>query len=77
MSINDKIKLYGLSVRFKPFQALDILSMFDIEAVTNSGGILADEMGFGKVLILLLFSYLLIHHRQSNASVNLFVIGGC
>lgn len=63
MSINDKIKLYGLSVRLKPFQALGILSMFDIEAVTNSGGILADEMDFGKVLILLLFSYLLIHHR--------------
>lgn len=77
MSIDDRIKLRGVSLGLKPFQALGILSMFDIEAVTNIGGILGDEMGFRKVLILLLFSHLLIHHGQSNSLVNLCVIGGC
>ena len=60
MSIDDKIKLRGLFVGLRQFQALGILPMFNIEIVTNSEGILADEMGFGQVLILLLFSHLLI-----------------
>lgn len=76
MSMNDRIKLCGLSVRLKPFQVLSILLIFDIKIITNSESILIDEMGFEKVLILLLFSHLLIHRRQSNALVNLCIISG-
>lgn len=77
ISMDDRIKPRSLSVWLRLFQAFGILSMFNIEIVTNSGDILADEMGFGKILILLLFSHLLIHYRQSNTLINLCVIGSC
>lgn len=63
ISINDRIKLYSFSLRFKPFQVLSILSIFNIKIVINNKGILANEISFGKVLIFLLFSYLSIHRR--------------
>lgn len=57
-------------------QVLNILLMFDIEAIINSRGILTDEIDFGKILILLLFSHLLIYCRLSNVLVNLCIITG-
>lgn len=77
MSINDRIKLYDFSMGLKPFQVFDILSIFDLETIITSKDILADEIDFEKVLILLLFSYLLICHKQSNALINLYVISSC
>ena len=71
------IKLYSRSVRLRLIQVFSVLLMFDIEVVTNSGGILANKIGFRMVLILLVFSYLLIYCRLSNALVNLCVIGSC
>lgn len=75
ISMDNRIKPRSLSVGLRLFQALGIFSMFNIEIVTNSRDILADEMGFGKIFILLLFSHLLIHCRQSNTLINLCVIG--
>lgn len=75
MSMNDKIKLHGLFIDLKPFTALSILLMFDIKAVTNSKATLIDKISFGKILILLLFNYLLNYYKLSNALVNLHLIG--
>ena len=49
MTSNDRIALRGIRSGLRPFQALGIFSMLQIEVDTQSGGILADEMGYGKV----------------------------
>ena len=49
MTSNDRIALRGIRSGLRPFQALGIFSMLQIEVDTRSGGILADEMGYGKV----------------------------
>ena len=49
MTSNDQIALRGIRSGLRPFQALGIFSMLQIEVDTQSGGILADEMGYGKV----------------------------
>lgn len=74
INMNDKIKLHNLSIELKPLQVFSILSIFNIEAIINSRNILANKMDFGKVLIFLLFRHLLVHHKQSTALVNLYVI---
>lgn len=77
MSMNNRIKLRGLFIKLKLFQVFGILFMFDIETVINNEGILADKRDFKKILILLLFNHLLIHHRQSNTLINLCIITSC
>ena len=49
MTFNDRIALCGIRSGLRPFQALEIFSMLQIEVDTQSGGILADEIGYRKV----------------------------
>lgn len=49
MTAKDRVPLRGIKSGLRPFQALGVFSMLQIETQTRSGGILADEMGYGKV----------------------------
>lgn len=49
MTSNDRIALRGIRSWLRPFQALGIFSMLQIKMDTQSGGILAEEMGYEKV----------------------------
>ncbi len=55
MSLSDRVPICGLKHGLRPFQALGVYCMFAVEVTTMSGGILADDMGLGKV------NYLLFH----------------
>ncbi len=55
MSLSDRMPIRGLKCGLRPFQALGVYCMFAVEVTTMSGGILADDMGLGKV------KYLLFH----------------
>lgn len=69
--MNNKIKLSNLFLKLRPLKVFGILLIFDIKIFTNNLSILANKMSFRKLLILILFSYLLVNHGQSNVSVNL------
>lgn len=49
MSLSDRVPVRGLKCGLRPFQALGVFCMFSVEVTTLSGGILADDMGLGKV----------------------------
>ena len=53
MSSKDRVALCGIRLELKPFQALGIFSMLQIEVDTGSGGIFADEIGYEKVRYLI------------------------
>ncbi len=55
MSLSDRVLICGLKCGLQPFQALGMYCMFAVEVTMMSGGILADDMGLGKV------KYLLFH----------------
>ena len=49
MISNNLIALCGIRSELRPFQALEILFILQIEINMQSEGILADEIGYGKV----------------------------
>ena len=49
MSLSDRVPIRGLKCGLRPFQALGVFCMFLVEVTTLSRGILADDMGLGKV----------------------------
>lgn len=49
MNSKDRVVLCEIRLGLRPFQALGIFLMLQIEVNIGSGGILADEMGYGKV----------------------------
>lgn len=53
MTSKDCMALCGIKSGLRPFQALGVFSMVQIELHTQSEGILADEMGYGKVRYLI------------------------
>ncbi len=55
MSLSDWVPIYGLKCGLRLFQGLGVYCMFVVEVTTMSGGILADDIGLGKV------KYLLFH----------------
>lgn len=60
MNLSDQVEIQGLKYGLKPFQALGVYYMFSVEVTTLSGGILADDMGLGKVRTLLMLLHPLL-----------------
>ena len=48
---SDEVPVQGLHRPLRPFQAYAVWWMLKSEAVTTTGGFLADEMGVGKTII--------------------------
>ncbi len=55
ISLSDRVPIRSLKCGLRLFQALGVYYIFAVEVTTMSGGILADDMGLGKV------KYLLFH----------------
>ncbi len=66
ISSKDRVAFCGMRLGLKPFQALKIFSMLQIEVDTGSEGILADEIGYGKVRYLIFWKFVTSIIRQFN-----------
>lgn len=58
MLLSNQVSICGLKCDLQPFQALGVYYIFVIEVITISKGILANDIGLGKVKYLLFHIYL-------------------
>ncbi len=66
ISSKDRVVLHGIRSGLRPFQALEIFLMLQIEVDTSSGGILVDELGYGKVRYLIFGEFIVNIIRHFN-----------
>lgn len=75
MISNNSIAFYSIRLGFRPFQALEIFFMLQIKVNTQSGGIVADKMGYKKIRYLIFKKCVANAIRHCNVWGNLFETG--